>query len=365
MKIPNILFSTTRQWNPGDEWIRFGIERLLKEVIGDFNPIIYNRNPQIRASESVLNPLHRLKHPGFIQNRGILEAILQIGFWDNSFKPGQSGDWIDLVVFAGTPEWEGPRNRSLHKLINKYNIPTIFLGIGNSAPLSFDKLSKAVKNSLKNAELLTLRSEATVPSFPIENMRSQAQFIPCPALLSSPTEKKYEKSETIGLVFATDKAVDSNRVPPKTARHLHDLYRACIKKYSCELICHYIDELPEAARLFPDVPIRYSYDAGAYFDIYRSMDAVVSARVHGIGIAASLGIPGLSIGHDHRADTTKGFLSDSINVFDSLENLMAQVDKFIDKCPEQHLRLVKHKNATYLKYISILKNTDIIKQLRG
>ena len=44
----NIVFSTTRQWNPGDEFILLGCINLLKKQLGEFNPIIFNRNPQIR-----------------------------------------------------------------------------------------------------------------------------------------------------------------------------------------------------------------------------------------------------------------------------------------------------------------------------
>lgn len=36
----NIIFATTRQWNPGDEFILLGCINLLNETLGEFNPII-------------------------------------------------------------------------------------------------------------------------------------------------------------------------------------------------------------------------------------------------------------------------------------------------------------------------------------
>ncbi len=46
----NVLISTTRQWNPGDEFIMLGCLNILKEIYGDnINPIIFNRNPDIRV----------------------------------------------------------------------------------------------------------------------------------------------------------------------------------------------------------------------------------------------------------------------------------------------------------------------------
>ena len=41
----NILFSTSRQWNCGDEFILFGVRRLLDRVPLRYNSIIYNRHP--------------------------------------------------------------------------------------------------------------------------------------------------------------------------------------------------------------------------------------------------------------------------------------------------------------------------------
>ena len=44
----NVVYSATRQWNCGDEFILFGCRNLLEKVLGGHNPIIYNRNPDIR-----------------------------------------------------------------------------------------------------------------------------------------------------------------------------------------------------------------------------------------------------------------------------------------------------------------------------
>ena len=49
----NIVFSTTRQWNPGDEFILMGCINLLKQLGVDFNVLIYNRNPQIQSVSGI------------------------------------------------------------------------------------------------------------------------------------------------------------------------------------------------------------------------------------------------------------------------------------------------------------------------
>lgn len=59
--IKNVVLSTTRQWNPGDEFILLGIINLLREVIGEFNPVIFNRSPEVRPTASYLNPMRTAK----------------------------------------------------------------------------------------------------------------------------------------------------------------------------------------------------------------------------------------------------------------------------------------------------------------
>ncbi|MBA1433147.1 MAG: hypothetical protein FAF04_06050 [Epsilonproteobacteria bacterium] len=117
----NIVFSTTRQWNPGDEFILLGCINLLHEIIDEFNPIIFNRNPQIRRSRKrdIIKLIDNLVGKDFIEK-----------FLDNSVKERPHMDYADMVVFAGSPEWRGRRLTKLYQEINTYDIPTIFLGLG-------------------------------------------------------------------------------------------------------------------------------------------------------------------------------------------------------------------------------------------
>ena len=60
----NIVFSTTRQFNPGDEFILYGIINILHDVMKKkaFNSIIYNRNPDINQRfHSISIPFRRTR----------------------------------------------------------------------------------------------------------------------------------------------------------------------------------------------------------------------------------------------------------------------------------------------------------------
>jgi hypothetical protein len=46
-RIPNIVHSTTRSWNCGDDFILFGVRRLVEAVLPAHNPVVFNRNPDL------------------------------------------------------------------------------------------------------------------------------------------------------------------------------------------------------------------------------------------------------------------------------------------------------------------------------
>ncbi|MBA2840765.1 polysaccharide pyruvyl transferase WcaK-like protein [Methanococcus maripaludis] len=332
----NVLFSTTRQWNPGDEFILLGCMNLLKEVIGEFNPIIYNRNPEVRQAFDYLNPL---KNSKFFKKNNVLESFLRVGFWDNSFKEDTNAECIDLVVFAGSPEWRSRRLIPLYRKIIKYDIPTIYLGIGSSNYFEYNKLNKIYRQVLENSKLITVRDSITEKC--LKNVKPYR--MPCPALFSSPFEKNIEKVEKVGLMFGSKNAVSNNNVSKKTYDFLISEYSKIIERYgNFEVVCHYIDEISEACNIYGRDKVSYSYDSKDYLDIYKNYDVVIGHRVHGVGISASMGIPGILIAHDLRADAGRGFLAEIMNL-NSANNILGSIEKIENNIHEKNNELKIHK----------------------
>lgn len=96
----NVVYSATRQWNPGDEFILRGARRVIEAKIGPSNAILYNRNPDarpdsfelaLRGDKNVMRGLY-----------GDTEAYLRYGFHDNSVKPdgaiSRSSTWPSSPV---------------------------------------------------------------------------------------------------------------------------------------------------------------------------------------------------------------------------------------------------------------------------
>ena len=98
------------------------------------------------------------------------------------------------------------------------------------------------------------------------------------------------------------------RIEAETFAYARALFAALAERFECALVCHYIDEVAELGALFGEgLDVRYAYDAADYLDIYDGFDLTVTTRVHGAGLAASLGIPAFLIGHSPRAATAEGF----------------------------------------------------------
>lgn len=163
----NIAYSTTRQWNCGDEFILFGCRHLLDKALGEHNAIIYNRNPDIRR-------LSRLN----------LEQAAQTGTTpvrlnDNSVKPDSDLSFADLACFAGSPEWYNFHCEVFYQRIIAASLPTVFLGLG-TAPESLPAFEQEV---LDRSSVVTVRDPSLLSSPVFKKVN--AKYLPCPALLSA------------------------------------------------------------------------------------------------------------------------------------------------------------------------------------
>jgi hypothetical protein len=351
-KRKNILFSTTRQWNPGDEFILKGILNVIHSIDADFNPVIFNRSPEIERPES------RLSFSFQINLSRMRFKRLKCGSFDNSFKGKLLKDnLIDLAVFAGTPEWASFRLSQMYEYIHRYSIPVVYLGIGlGTENFRVDKLSNLYLDVLNKAKLVIVRSQR------VQKILSQLKpiLLPCPSLLASPVE--FEKTigavKKIALIYNSPKSIKNNKVDYNAYNFMIGLYRKLLNDYSqefeFEFICHYIDELPELRKDFGARNSYYSYDSDDYFKIYNKFDLVIGCRVHGIGVAASMGIPGIAIRHDLRGSTCELFKADIIEPSMSLTEILKIIDVKIRDVRRQNGELLEYKRIIFNKYRELL-----------
>lgn len=349
----NYLFSTTRQWNPGDEFILLGSIYLMNQFCEDrINPIIFNRNPDIRVDSTHRNKWKTKtgtkKYEGSsFRGKGLLNAFCRLGFYDNSFKDDTNPEILDGVVFAGSPEWYGNRLESLYETILEYDLPTYFLGIGLGEKIEINQLSKSTQEVLKRAQIIAVRDENAY-----QLLKSYgARKITCPAFLSAPCNKKVTEVKKVALIYGTNNTVVNNWISKETHEFLMELYAKIQKEYEVGFVCHYIDEVEEIKKDFPNAEVYYSYDSKDYIEIYNQFDFVVGPRVHGIGMSASLGIPGVMLAHDLRADTVKGFQAGIINFKEETANqAISFIKDRISQVSTLSEQLLRHKEAVKQEY---------------
>ncbi len=295
----NIIFSTTCQWNPGDEFILHGVINILRASGLQFNPLLWNRNP-------VVNP-----RPTPAPHQGIDKDD---AFWENSFDVDNPAP-ADYIVFAGTPEWSGsPRVTPLLEFAKKNNIRCSFLGVGLSAP---EIATPLVADILRNqTDVFVARDKLAVE---VASPHIKAQLTTCPSICSSLTDRVRTKLGKIAC------GIQGTRMKwhsiPKVDQHiLYAAYERLADKYDVEYVGHYIDDLTGA----PAGVTRYSGITNDYYSIYDRYDLVITPRLHGCGISASLGVPSICLAHDKRGVAAELFGSILINSPVGVDKLVSQ-----------------------------------------
>jgi hypothetical protein len=347
-------------WNCGDDFIAYGVRNIFDSCLGkQCNYVAYNRNPDLH--------FQRVRHPSIDMvnaNKNNQKSKLDLRnyisktnwVFDNSWHPRIPLDNFSAVVFAGTPEWFGPMVSPLTEALKESDVPVFYLGVGGferRENLKLENLSALDQAVLKKAELITVRDKQAESLLkPLNPLH-----LPCPALLSSKNEfAKDNKPGGRGKIKIALSTQPEKSYQPPSSQNIYEytlrLFKALIKHYDCEVVCHYIDEIDPLTEL--GVPVKYSYDARDYFEIYSNYDLLVSTRVHGAGAAASLGIPAFVISHSARSSTVEGFMSELISpADDSVETVLQRIEKF--NIQEKAEQIKQHKDSTLKRYEELLK----------
>lgn len=280
----NILFSTTRQWNPGDEFIHRGIQALFRLRGMKFNSIAWNRHPAIRPSNV----------------RG-----------DNSFDENRHDPRsVDYVVFAGSPEWRGsPRTDPLYQLIATGGARCSLIGIGTSELVPLSPLERLVLE--EHSDLVACRDRPSWDQINNEVPRANAQLIACPSIFSAATTRVRERLRRVGVIYQT-----THTVCHKTSVEARNALIRLIDLLTphCEVVVmsNYVDEWAESSVLFGSNRVWYSHESRDYEDAFLDLDCVIGARVHSCMGAMSTGAVGVLI--DWEGNIRRTGLADQVPV---------------------------------------------------
>ena len=217
-----------------------------------------------------------------------------------------------------------------------------YLGIGSYEAMvgkAYDDLPPADRKALEGASVLTVRDAATADLLaPLS-----PTLLPCPALFAAHSESLRREKTKVALSMQGSREGNGQPLSQPVFDYTQALFNALADRYDCALICHYADELWELAPVFESrLPILYSYDPKDYAALYGDFDLTVTTRVHGAGLAASLGMPSLLLKHSTRSDTAEGFLSEVVAVPETpQEAVLARIDAL--PLAERSAALLDHK----------------------
>lgn len=313
----NILISATQQWNPGDEFIRMGVQNLLRSVIpGEHNYILWNRNPDLFV-----------KWPS--------DCRLQNDTLSNSFSEPNL-DVIDLVVLAGSPEWIGPPLEKIYQaLLTREDVPLYVIGVGYSFPgLRLSETERTVL-SRESTKIVT-RSYEVRDQVNEQLGMEKAVCLPCPALFCGSGNLVPERP--LGVIIQGA----SGRQPISTALRDH-----LLSWPNAEFITFYKDDFLDLARLGKKP--RYHLDSRVLLDWISQYEMIISTRLHGAIAALSCGVPAAlaSDKENYRITTAQKPFGDFLPIGDKTDNPIVElksrreIREFKDSVRKQYLDFLK------------------------
>jgi hypothetical protein len=298
MRTHTFLVSSSRQWNPGDEFILRGVRYLLEAQLGpNINWVLWNRNPDLfvnRWQDSRLRP-------DFLTNSAVEPTL----------------DVMDAVVLAGTPEWFGPSvERVYRELLRHPDVPFLALGIGGCGPgFYFAAHEREVFN--RENSLIICRNPVLAQEINEQLGSEKAIVLPCPAFLSAPGFNERSSSDfeaALPTILVQGDTVENQSTSPAYVAWLKNrFFTPQNSDNQYRFVAHYIDEFLLFSRLNPNKQIFYSYEPLDYLNFFAtSARNLVASRLHGAIAALSCGTPAVL------AEVESNRLSDAAKPFGNL-----------------------------------------------
>jgi len=336
----NILMSSSRQWNPGDEFILLGVRRLLETLLdGPLNYLLWNRNPDLFV-DRWRNPQFR---PGFLTN-SVLEPSL---------------DLVDLIVLAGTPEWFGPPvERIFRELLRYPNVPLIALGVGGTGPgFKFSPLESEIFH--RENSLILCRNQTLADDINEQIGPGKAIVLPCPAFFCAEwDETRSLDSFARGLptINVQGDTVENQSAPTWFVDQLSQIVAEISERSNIRFVAHYIDEFYRFSRLFRDADIFHSYEPLDYLTFYRERPrALLTSRLHGAIASLSCGTPAclVDLGSDRVNDAARPF-GDLLPCLPLEAGLQWLEQRSPEQCVQDSNAIFSFKRSTRQHYITAL-----------
>lgn len=292
--VRNIVISGTNFWNPGDDFVRDGVIRILRELYpGEMlNFLFYNFNADFFPQSKF---------------RGIADLALEGDLEKYRSK-------IDAIVIAGLPVGDEMKDLYYWVLANNLQDRVYLIGAGYESEYVAQFISQEPEATIfSHARVVTCRT-AKVPEF-LRSERIPYRHINCPAILSVPQVKSVPSGKKIERIGFSIQLPHGEGIPNHScAPGLYELSVAVLrelsKTYAVEVVAHHKTEYFHFLNLFQneEIPVLFSSFYRDLFEVYPRYDLVITTRLHASLFANGHGIPGIVINDtDRHTHTLEGF----------------------------------------------------------
>lgn len=327
----HILVNSTRQWNPGDEFIDIGVRRILARYFNnDDSWHLWNRNPDLS-----IHPTDNWDFRENLLSNNVTSLLRSL---------------VDVVVFSGSPEWLGPRCDPIYDFLDRNrDIPLLLIGVGSS-DLKFEVRDVAKRVLSRENTLILTRGRELALYVNRALGFNKATWLPCPAVLSSDDMGENVQNKRLAAILQVPMGPQS--IP---STHFDQVRRALD---SCEneidIIAFHEKECEFLASSFPDRRLRYSEKAETYISWFRQYGGVVSTRLHGALAAVSCGVWSCILQrHDFRVNSTAELIP-IVNLLDPILAFQAAVSAITQNSVQERSKISSFKHQAVSDYKAIV-----------
>ena len=291
----NIVISGTNFWNPGDDFVRDGVIRILHELFpGEvLNFLFYNFNPDFF-------PQSKFAGIGNTVAQGDLEKYRED---------------IDLVVIAGLSAGQEIKDLYRWVVANQLADKVWLIGAGYENGYVEQHVAHEPEATIfRQARVVTGRTART-PEF-FKSAGIPYHHINCPAILSVPEVKSIPAGQTIqrigfSIQLPHGVGLTNQTCAPEQYELSVALLRELSRHYAVEVVAHHKTEYFHFLNLLrgENIPVIFSSFYQDLHPVYPRYDLVVTTRLHSSLFANGHGIPGIILNDtDRHTHTLDGFL---------------------------------------------------------
>jgi hypothetical protein len=315
--VKNIIISGTNFWNPGDDFVRDGVIRILRKIYQGYrlNFLFYNFNEDFLPQSKFA---------------GISNTLASEDLW-------MIRDHVHAIVIAGLSA--GREIVDLYDWIvaNRLTDRVYLIGAGYENSYAANNMLKEPEATIfKSAKIITGRTLKR-PHF-IDHHQLPYHHIHCPAILAVDQTKSVPKGKTIEKIgFSIQLPHGIGLVNHSVDAAMHNLaatiFKKLASKYEVSVVAHHKTEYFYFLQCLkePGIQVIFSSFYQDLHEAYSQFDLVISTRLHACLFANGFGIPAITLNNSQRhTHCAEGFPHsvwvDSQERFDEVFDEMKQWD---------------------------------------